>query len=110
GEFPVKSRDEARRKLGLPAAPTVLYTGNLAPFQGVDRLLQSMVHVVKKAPSSRLVIVGKPVANYQRKANELGIAQQVVFAGERPFEEVREFLAAADVVVLPRDNCVDFPL
>lgn len=110
GEFPTIPTEEARAALGLTDEPTVVYTGNLAPFQGVDHLLRSFMIVTQESKKSRLIIVGRPTPGYQRMVDKLGIVDRVTFAGERPFDEVRTFLAAADVVVLPRDNCVGFPL
>lgn len=110
GEFPILDRDETRRELNLRSAPTVLYTGNLAPFQGVDHLLHSMRQVVQERSDARLVIVGKPNHTYLDLTKTLGLSQHVEFAGERSFDVVRRYLAAADVVVLPRDNCPGFPL
>ncbi|MEE2712742.1 MAG: glycosyltransferase family 4 protein [Planctomycetota bacterium] len=110
GEFPTIPTEEARAALGLTDEPTVVYTGNLAPFQGVDHLLRSFTIVTQESKKSRLIIVGRPTPGYQRMVDKLGIVDRVTFAGERPFDEVRTFLAAADVVVLPRDNCVGFPL
>ena len=110
GEFPTIPTGEARTTLGLSDAPIVLYTGNLAPFQGVDNLLRAFTAVAKQNRESRLVIVGRPTSGYRRMVEGLGITDRVMFAGERPFNEVRTFLAAADVVVLPRDNCIGFPL
>lgn len=110
GEFPTIPTAEARATLGLGDEPTVLYTGNLAPFQGVDHLLRAFKMVSEQDAASRLVIVGRPTSGYQRMVQTMGIGDRVTFAGERPFDEVRTFLAAADVVVLPRDNCVGFPL
>jgi len=110
GEFPTIPTEEARATLGLTDEPTVVYTGNLAPFQGVDHLLRSFTIVTQESKKSRLIIVGRPTPGYQRMVDKLGIVDRVTFAGERPFDEVRTFLAAADVVVLPRDNCVGFPL
>lgn len=110
GDFPTIPTQDARAALGLRDVPTVLYTGNLAPFQGVDHLLRAFTTVANENLDSRLVIVGRPTSGYQRMAQSLGIGERVTFAGERPFDEVRTYLAAADVVVLPRDNCVGFPL
>jgi glycosyltransferase involved in cell wall biosynthesis len=101
---------EARKRLGIGDEPTVVYTGNLAPFQGVDHLLRAFRTVTQRAQTPRLVIVGRRTKKYDAMARTLGIESRVTFVGERPFEEVRAWLAAADVVVLPRDNCVGFPV
>lgn len=110
GDFPVLDRHASRERLGLRDAPTVLYTGNLAPFQGVDHLLKSMRIVRSRREDVRLVIVGRPTPESRELAAELGIAADVHFAGEKSFDQVRDYLAAADVVVLPRERCPGFPL
>ena len=110
GGFLSCPRSEARQRLGLSAAPVVLYTGNLAPFQGVDRLIRAMPSVAGRIADSRLVIVSEATPAYERKAAETGLADRISFTGELPFEQVRLWLAAADVVVLPRSNCPGFPL
>lgn len=110
GEFLSVPREEARAKHRFGEHPTILYTGNLAPFQGVHHLLRAMRIVARELADARLVIVGHATGHYERMVERLEISDRVEFVGERPFDQVREFLAGADVVVLPRDNCVGFPL
>ena len=109
-DFTPQPAAEAREALGLGQEPLVLYTGNLAEFQGVGALLRAFASVCAKDPDVRLVIVGAPTSTYEEMARGLQIDARVTFAGERSFDEVRTFLSAADVVALPRDNCVGFPL
>ena len=110
GDFLSVSQEGARKKLKLPDDPLVVYTGNLASFQGVALLIRSWKHVVQKRSNARLLIVGRPSNSCIQVARDAGVAHAIEFVGERPFVEVREYLAAADVVVLPRSRCVGFPL
>ncbi len=109
-EFDTIEMHEAKRRIGFANTPLVVYAGNLAAFQGVDHLLRAFRSVAASLPETRLVIVGRPVEHYTNMVRELGLDPYVVFAGEKPFAEVRVHIAAADVVVLPRDNCIGFPL
>jgi glycosyltransferase involved in cell wall biosynthesis len=109
-DFPQLDRDRVRKELQLSDNPTVVYTGNLAPFQGVDQLLDSMVLVKRLLPNVRLVLVSAINAHYQAKVKRLDLEREVQFVGERNFDVVRSYLAAADVVVLPRHSCTGFPL
>jgi glycosyltransferase involved in cell wall biosynthesis len=83
----------------------VMYVGNLEPYQGIDLLLQSFVHVAARTEGSNLVIVGgapPEIAAYQEVCRRLGIAARVQFRGPRPIAELAAHLADADVVVSPR--------
>jgi glycosyltransferase involved in cell wall biosynthesis len=52
-------REEARRRLGLPAdAPVVGFVGQLGLHKGVDTLLEAMPLVWRSRPETRLMIAG----------------------------------------------------
>jgi glycosyltransferase involved in cell wall biosynthesis len=103
-----------REQLGLPAgAPIVLYTGTFEPYQGLDLLLGAMRAVGAQRPDVRLVLAGGTAAQIdalRQRARSLGIEASVVLAGERPAEEIPDFLAAADVLVSPRSTGTNTPL
>lgn len=110
-EFLFHPREQVRKDLGLPERKTILYTGSLAPFQGIDHLLRAMPAVHAAHPDAQLVLVGQEHTSHHEQAKALGLADHAIhFAGHRPFTEVKRYLNAADVVVLPRDNCVGFPV
>ena len=110
GEFLQESKAEARRKLGFPETPVVLYTGGVARFQGIDRLLRAMKLVLERKPEVHLKMVGRKNPYYEEMIQRMGLASRVEIVGEKPFPVVRSYLAAADVVVLPRFTCIGFPL
>jgi glycosyltransferase involved in cell wall biosynthesis len=55
---------------------------------------------------------GRPeqVAEARRTVERLGLGTQVLFAGQRPAEEIPAFLDAADVLVSPRSTGTNTPL
>lgn len=99
-----------RNKYDLDGKKIVIYTGSLAEFQGVDYLLRAMPSVFEKVADAVLILAGNTnIAKYINFSKELGIHDNVLFLGERPFEEVPDLLAAADVAVIPRVNCPGIP-
>jgi glycosyltransferase involved in cell wall biosynthesis len=112
GDAPVEGSGLAvRRSLGLDErTPVVLYTGTFEAYQGLDLLFASMQTVIAARPGARLVLAGgRPdqIAS-ARAAADLGDA--VIFAGQRPAEEIPAFLDAADVLVSPRSLGTNTPL
>jgi glycosyltransferase involved in cell wall biosynthesis len=83
----------------------ILYAGTFEPYQGLDLLIESSQAVLSRHHNvSFLVVGGKPeqVAQYQAKADELGVGSQFIFTGQRPPEEIPEFMKLADMLVSPR--------
>ncbi len=90
-------RREARRRLGWPHEPMVLYAGQFLPGKGVDLLLDAAPRL-----GARLVLLGGSGA-YYRAAVERVRAQRlpVDVIGFVPPTQVPLYLAAADVLILP---------
>jgi len=105
---------DVRAVTGVPAgAPMVLYTGTFEAYQGLDLLFAAMSRVLEQAPATRLVLAGghaDQIERARRDAAALGIGASVVFAGERPAEEIPAYLEAADVLVSPRSRGKNTPL
>ncbi len=115
GDTPIEgSGDRIREELGLPeAAPVVLYTGTFEAYQGLDLLFASARHVLARRPDARFVLAGgRPdqVSSARQQADRMGIGHAVVFAGQRPAEEIPLFLDAANVLVSPRSTGTNTPL
>jgi glycosyltransferase involved in cell wall biosynthesis len=105
---------EVRAKAGIPdGAPLVLYTGTFEAYQGLDLLFGAMSVVVDALPEARLLLAGghpDQVERARHEADQAGIGQAIVFVGERPADEIPEYLAAADVLVSPRSRGKNTPL
>lgn len=91
-----------RRELGIPAgAPVVGKIARLFPLKGHAELLAALPEVVRRHPDVRVLLVGDGVlrAELESRAAELGIRENLVFAGMVPRERVPEMIAAMDVLV-----------
>jgi len=103
-----------RAELGLgDEAPVILYTGTFESYQGLDLLFAAARHVVASRPDVRFVLAGgrpEQIEIARRQAAAAGVASAVVFAGQRPAEEIPSFLDAASVLVSPRSTGTNTPL
>lgn len=104
-----------RQEYGLGSRPLVVYTGLLNAFQRIDILIDAWADVLAESPEARLLLV----ANYLEPddpgrildhCRRLELEDSVILTDERPFSEVRHYLAAADVTIVPRPNCPGVPI
>jgi glycosyltransferase involved in cell wall biosynthesis len=97
---PTKSRDELRATAGLAGKKLVLTVVRAVPWKHGDFLCE----VLAKLPEEyHLTIVGDgpSLADWKRRADELGVSARVIFAGKLNREKVAEWYAMADVFALP---------
>jgi glycosyltransferase involved in cell wall biosynthesis len=93
--------------------PVVLYTGTFEAYQGLNLLFEAARMVAAERPDVRFVMVGgrpEQVTAARERAAALGLAQAMIFTGERPAEEIPSYLDAADVLVSPRSQGTNTPL
>lgn len=115
GDPPVAGSGVAvRQSLGVPErTPVVLYTGTFEPYQGLDLLFDAARIVVARRPDARFVLAGGRAGQIEQARKAIlarGLAANVIFAGQRPAEEIPAFLDAADVLVSPRSTGTNTPL
>ena len=84
-------------------------TGHLRALKRVDLLLDAFAVVARADDAARLFVVGGSRADLEDTTTELaaqcqrlGLRDRVVFSG--PIDDVRPYLHAADVFVLPSDR------
>jgi glycosyltransferase involved in cell wall biosynthesis len=93
--------------------PALLYAGNLAPYQGVDLLLDAFALAVKDGSELDLVVVGGTDAEreaYGRKAEGLDIRSRTHFVGTWPADRIGEILAEARILTAPRIRGLNTPM
>ncbi len=100
---PPVDRQALRRQYGLSDEPVILFVGSLQPWHGCDILLKGFAMAQAACPSAKLFIVGdgKVRATLAAQASALNLNGSIHFAGQVPHARVPEFLALADIAVLP---------
>jgi glycosyltransferase involved in cell wall biosynthesis len=105
---PDRSRALLGERYGV-VRPFVLFVSSLWPYKNCDGLLRGFAQAKPDLGGHQLVVVGPGrdvdyVAGLHRLADELGIADDVVWVGGVPLEETVHFYRAADVFVYPSHN------
>jgi glycosyltransferase involved in cell wall biosynthesis len=93
----------ARAQEKKPHPPTLVYTGSIEEWAGLDITLEGFARVRAQIPTARYLVIGPNQNDYGRslreQADHLQLGESVCFLGYRPYEELPEFLAAADIGV-----------
>jgi D-inositol-3-phosphate glycosyltransferase len=105
--FSPGDRSTARRCLGLPDGPLLLFVGRIQPLKSAGVALRSLASL--EDPEVTLAIVGGPsgadgVAELNRLhalAAELGIEHRVRWVDAQPHAALADWYRAADVCVVP---------
>ena len=100
---------DARQRLGLGEREKVLlFFGNIAPYKGVEFLVDAFIEVARRAENYRLIIAGRPKgseaywAGLQEKISASPVRGQIILKIEYvPDAETEIYFKAADVLVLP---------
>lgn len=91
-------RSTLRSKLGLPQDKTiVMYVGHLFEWKGADTFVAAVQHL----PETILSVVGGGTKDDVAQLQQQDISGKVRFEGFIPFQMLPEYLAAADLLVLP---------
>jgi glycosyltransferase involved in cell wall biosynthesis len=90
---------------------TLIFTGNLAEYQGIDLMLKVFGLVTARVPDVRLLIASDtPFAPYEALARELGIRDRIDLERSPAFEELPRLLLSADIALNPRENADGVPV
>jgi glycosyltransferase involved in cell wall biosynthesis len=86
------------------------FVGSILPHHGVETLITAFKEVAQA--HWRLLIVGDggPLPALKKMANDLGIQNQVCFAGDVPFTSVKNYMKLFKVGVMPASNWYGSPV
>jgi D-inositol-3-phosphate glycosyltransferase len=107
---------EAKRRLGIDSNDkAALFFGQIAPYKGLEYLINAMGELTTKFPDFRLIIAGRPKIiagapdggkncweQVQQAIARTGVCERIIQRiGFIPDEEVELYFKAADVLILP---------
>ena len=90
----------SKTDLNMPeTAVLVTYVGRLSPEKDVDILLEQFAIAKDVVPNLYLMVMGKGACqpDLERQARYLGLGNSVLFTGPIPYDQVTNYLAAADL-------------
>jgi glycosyltransferase involved in cell wall biosynthesis len=99
----------ARQRLGLNASEKVLlFFGNIAPYKGVEFLVDAFITVAQRGDHYRLIIAGRPKgsedywAGLLAKINASPVRDKILLRIEYvPDADTEIYFKAADILILP---------
>jgi glycosyltransferase involved in cell wall biosynthesis len=105
---PTESRQKLRERHGI-RGPFVLFVSSLWPYKNCEGLLRAFAIAKSDLDGHQLVVVGPGrdkayVSELHALAAELGISDDVIWAGGVPLEWTVDFYRAASVFVYPSHN------
>ncbi len=98
--------DQAKRLLGLPSgARTILFFGAIAPYKGLDTLIEAFSQLSTEDADLYLMICSEPRKDFtpfQQQIGKFALTGRVILDLRYiPFVEFSRYFLAADVVALP---------
>lgn len=94
-------KEKARKEIGI-SGNVILSAGRLVPWKGFKMLIKIMPELIKEYNFARLVIVGDgpEMESLEIMKNNMDLNNKVYLVGKKPQEELKTYLAAADMFVL----------
>ncbi|HEU5192043.1 MAG TPA: TIGR04063 family PEP-CTERM/XrtA system glycosyltransferase [Methylomirabilota bacterium] len=99
---PVERSHALAERLGLNGGPVLGFIGSFYHYEGLRFLLGALPAVRERVPGARLLLVGGGEEDAALRAAAAPLGDAVIFAGQVPFSEVRDFYSITDVFVCPR--------
>lgn len=95
---------DLKRDLGLEGRRLIGFIGSFYAYEGLDVLLRAVPALRARHPDVHVLLVGggPQDAQLRQLARDLGIADQVVFTGRVPHDQVQKYYDLLDVLVYPR--------
>ena len=110
---PLASRTAVRRRHGLAAQDTLfVFVGWFVPWHQLERLLAAFARSFSNRPECKLVLAGDGPLRQTlvEAAGRLQIEKQLILPGAIEYTAIPEFLAAADVGLVPAVNAYRSPI
>jgi glycosyltransferase involved in cell wall biosynthesis len=96
-----------RKKVGIEEdEAVVVFVGNIAPWQGVNVLIESAFQLLPKNEKLKFLIVGDGFLKslLMKKVEDSEWREKIIFLGTMPYEEIPFLINIADICVAPFIN------
>jgi glycosyltransferase involved in cell wall biosynthesis len=101
-QFRPIDQEEAKKELKLSQeANYVCFVGTLAPWHGVNYLVEAAPYILGSCPNTHFLIIGDGVMknDWMQHAKKFGVYDQFIFTGSVQYEKVPLYINASDVCV-----------
>ena len=97
-------REKIRHQFGLRGSTVIGFSGNQRRWHGIDRLLKSVIPLLRQNPLIKIFIIGTIEDKRSLGLNNLPvdiIEKQVIFTGAVNYLEMPKIIDISDIVVMP---------
>jgi glycosyltransferase involved in cell wall biosynthesis len=94
---------QVRNRFADGSEKILLFVGRLVPEKGLDVLIAALPNILSSGINAKIVVVGEGPQReqYQRMANDYGLAHKILFLGYIDDWTLRALYRVADVTVVP---------
>ncbi len=107
----MEGAEKLRKQLGLQDARVICTVSRLAAHKGHRYVLEALLMVAEQVPEVKYVIVGE--GPYRRRLEKCAqvhqVKERVVFTGQVPLEQLRQFYTMAEVMILASFDLLGHP-
>jgi glycosyltransferase involved in cell wall biosynthesis len=92
-----------RQRLGIGEKEVVVtFVGNLAPWQGIEYLIQVAPSLTKRLPPIRFLIIGSGVLKekFQAEVQRSGMSDRFIFTGMVDYEKIPLYINISDICLV----------
>jgi len=97
--------EQWKKKFGITKWEIVImFVGNLAPWQGVETLIQVAPLLLRETRNIQFLIIGDGLLKeaFEAKVKSLGVSDHFIFTGMVIHKEIPLYINIADICVLPK--------
>ena len=113
GEANEKDVERLKDELSIGKSLVALYTGTFEYNQGIEEIVESIPHVLKKRRDIVFLLAGGEPVQVEKircLSKRLGVEDHIRLPGKRPLEEMPAYMAACDMLLSFRKIGTNTPL
>ena len=98
---------KTRKELGIGDEDFVIgFCGSVERWYAIDEMIRALPVLIRYRSDTKMLVVGGSLfTDYQitltRLAKDLGVSDQVIFTGTKPYNELPRYIAVMDVCTIP---------
>ena len=100
--FKPMDQEACRKELGLGNNPIIGFVGGLAPWQGLEYLIQAAPQILEKIPDAEFIIVGDGPQKEEllKQTQNQKLENKIKFTGKQPYNKIPTYINAFDICVV----------
>jgi len=99
--------NEKRKELGINTDDFIIgFCGSVERWYAIDEMIRALPELIRYRPSTKILVVGSSLfTDYddelKQLSRDLGISDNVIFTGTKPYQELPQYIACMDVCTIP---------